>query len=935
MQRLLLFILAFFAVLQASAQGVTVYGSVRSATDQSALPGASVVLTRVTYDTKSGTATDTAGVFRFGNVQAGMYTLEVSYLGFKPLTKSVLVREEVVNLGKLELEEAATTIKEVQVVGRVPLGEQKGDTTSFNAGAFKTAPDASAEDLVQKMPGITVVNGAIQAQGQDVKQVLVDGKRFFGDDPSAALRNLPADVIANIEIFDKKSDKAELTGVDDGNEAKTINIVTKPDRRNGVFGKASAGYGTDNRYMIGASLNFFNGDRRLTFTGLSNNINMLDFSVGETPGGGMRGRRQPSGGGTTTGLISTNTFGLNYSDMWSDKVEVTGNYKFTDRDIQNDQYRVQQYILAADSGRVYTENNLSSTRTTDHQFNLRLDYDINENNRLLFTPSLTVQQVDASESISASTVNNNGAINETQNNTTSDNISYTLKNNLYFSHKFGTPGRTIAASLNTSISGTDADNALMANTVYYRGDNTSLAQDQQVSLDRNGFTWSGDVTYTEPVGENGQLQAQYTIGNQLNNSDRRTYTLQAEEQQYTYLDTTLSSKYSSDYLTQRFGTGYQYNKNSLRVRVGAAYQVAELDSEQQFPEENTLSRTFVNVLPDAQLRYKLSDTRSLDFNYSTSVNAPNVEQLQEVVDTSNPLQLTQGNAALEPSYQHSFRAGLRDFNRETNQMFFVGLFGSVSQNYIGSSLIRAEGEPVSLESGLVLEPGQQLSQPVNLDGYWNVRSVFHYGRPVNFLSSNFGLNGSIGYTRTPGLANGELSYVSSPNFGAGLMLSSNISEKVDFTISSNSTYNIVKNSLQPALDNNYFNQNTNLKLNLIFWKGLVYRTELNHQAYAGLSEGYDNNYLLWNMSISKKLFKNQQGELSLSVNDLLQQNVSLQRNLAAQYVEDVQSSALQRYFMLTFTYNLRNFSGGQTPKQDRNFPGPPPGGFQGGGPPQG
>ncbi|WP_299761567.1 outer membrane beta-barrel protein [uncultured Pontibacter sp.] len=917
MQRLLFFILAFFAVLQASAQGVTVYGSVRSATDQSALPGASVVLTRVTYDTKSGTATDTAGVFKFGNVQAGMYTLEVSYLGFKPLTKSVQVQEGMVNLGKLELEEAATTIKEVQVVGRVPLGDQKGDTTSFNAGAFKTAPDASAEDLVQKMPGITVVNGTIQAQGQDVKQVLVDGKRFFGDDPSAALRNLPADVIASIEIFDKKSDKAELTGVDDGNEAKTINIVTKPDRRNGVFGKASAGYGTDNRYMIGASLNFFDGDRRITFTGLSNNINMLDFSVGETPGGGMRGRRSPSGGGNTSGLISTNTFGLNYSDMWSDKVEVTGNYKFTDRDIQNDQYRVQQYILAADSGRVYTENNLSSTRTTDHQFNLRLDYDINENNRLLFTPSLTLKQVDTNESISASTVNNNGAINETQNNTASDNISYTLKNNLYFSHKFGTPGRTVAASLNTSISGTDASNALMANTVYYRGNNTNLAQDQQVSLDRNGFTWSGDVTYTEPVGENGQLQAQYTIGNQLNNSDRRTYTLQAEEQQYTYLDTTLSSKYSSDYLTQRFGTGYQYNKNSLRVRVGAAYQVAELESEQQFPEENTLSRTFVNVLPDAQLKYKFSDTRNLDFNYSTSVNAPNVEQLQQVVDTSNPLQLTQGNAALEPSYQHTFRAGLRDFNRETNQMFFVGLFGSISHNYIGSSLVRAEGEPVKLENGLVLEPGQQLSQPVNLDGYWNVRSVFHYGLPVNFLSSNFGLNGSIGYTRTPGLANGELSYVSSPNFSAGLMLSSNISEKVDFTISSNATYNIVKNSLQPALDNNYFNQNTNLKLNLIFWKGLVYRTELNHQAYAGLSEGYDNNYLLWNMSISKKLFKNQQGELSLSVNDLLQQNVSLQRNLAAQYVEDVQSSALQRYFMLTFTYNLRNFSGGQDSQQER------------------
>ncbi|CAM3846986.1 outer membrane beta-barrel protein [Pontibacter korlensis] len=926
MQRLFLFIFALFTASQLYAQGATVFGTVQSAQDKSALPGASVVLKRITYDSSTGVATDVAGAFRFSNVVPGMYMVEVNYLGFKPLEKKVLVQQNTVNLGVLELEESSTTIKEVQVVGRVPLGDQKGDTTSFNAGAFKTTPDASAEDLVQKMPGITIQNGAIQAQGEDVKQVLVDGKRFFGDDPGTALRNLPADVIANIEIFDKKSDQAELTGVNDGNELKTINIVTKPNSRNGAFGKASAGYGTDDRYMLGASLNFFNGDRRLTVTGLTNNINMLDFSVGETPGGGMRGRRPPFGGTTTTGLISTNTFGLNYSDMWGDKLEVSGNYKFTERDIENNQYRIQQYILAADSGRVYTENNLSNIHTTDHQFNLRLDYKLNENNRLLLTPSLTVQQRNLNENIAATTLNDNGLINETQNQTASDNLSYTLKNSLYFSHKFGMPGRTISTTLNTSVSATDGESSLLANTIYYRGNNGDVSQDQQVKLDRAGLTWSGEVAYTEPLSKNGQLQLQYTIGNQLNDSDKRTYKLFEEGQGYTSLDTTLSNKFESEFLTQRFGTGYQYSKDNLRIRVGAGYQVATLQSDKEFPTSFTLKRTYANILPDAQVDYKLSDTRNFDINYSTSVNAPAVEQLQEVIDNSNPLQLTRGNTALKPSYQHSFRTGLRDFNRETNQVFFVGLFGNITQSYVGNSIIRAEGEEVTLPDGQVLEPGQQLTQPVNLNGYWNVRSVFHYGKPLNLLSSNLGVHGTVGYIRTPGLTNGELSYVSSPNFGLGLMLSSNISENVDFTVSSNSHYNVVKNSLQPELNNNYFTQNSNVKLNWIFWKGLVYRTELNQQAYAGLSEGYDNNYLLWNMSISKKLFKNQQGEISLSVNDLLKQNVSLQRNLAAQYVEDVQSSALQRYFMLTFTYNLRNFSGEQAPQQDRSFPGPPPAG---------
>ncbi|MCJ8164499.1 TonB-dependent receptor [Pontibacter sp. E15-1] len=928
MKKILLLLFAVCTVSQVLAQGVNVFGTVQSATDKAALPGARVELTRITYNSKTGLSADANGNFKFEGVVPGMYTLEISYLGFSQLVKSVLVKQDFVNLGNLEMEESSTAIREVQVVGHVPLGEQKGDTTSYNAGAFKTAPDASAEDLVQKMPGVTIQDGTIQAQGQDVKQVLVDGKRFFEGDPSTALRNLPADIIASIEIFDKKSDQAELTGVSDGNEAKTINIVTKPGSKNGVFGKASAGYGTDNRYMLGASLNYFQGDRRITFTGITNNINMLDFSIGETPGGGMRGRRPPMDGGTTSGLIATNTFGLNYSDTWGDKVDVSGNYKFTQRDIQNNQSRVQQYILPADSGRVYTEDNLSNTNTMNHSFNLRLDYAINENNRLLYTPSLRVEQQQVSQELTAVTANDNGAINETQNSTASDNTSYTFENNLLFSHKFGLPGRTFSTSLKTSMSAFDGESTLQANTVYATDAANPLVQDQQLALERTGLEWEGEVAYTEPVGQQGQLQLQYTIGNQWNTSDRSTFGL--TEQGYTRLDTAQTNSFGSDYLTQRFRTGYQHTTDKLRLSVGAGYQVAALQSEQTFPEASSLERDFAAILPDAQLRYKLTDTRNIDFRYNTSLNPPNVLQLQEVVDYTNPLQLTQGNAALQPSYQHSFRGGLRDFNHEANQVFFVGLFGNVTQNYIGNSITRAEGEEVALADGQVLAEGQQLVQPVNLDGYWNLRTFVHYGQPINFLSSNIGVRGSLGYTRTPGLSNGALSYVSSPNAGLGLTLSSNISENVDFTLSTNSTYNLVHNSLQPEFNSNYFNQNTNLKLSYTFWKGLVYRTELNQQSYAGLSDAYDSNYLLWNMSLSKKLFKNQQAEISLSVNDLLQQNVSLQRNLAAQYVEDVQSSALQRFFMLTFTYNLRNFGSGDAPRQERGFPdGPPPGGMPG------
>ncbi len=934
MRRLFILFQLLALGFSAFAQNISITGKAVDAADQTALPGATVALIRMLDSTQTVTQTSATGEFKF-SVPPGNYYLRISFVSYRTLQKTIPAMESL-NLGNLGLEVEAQVLQTVTVVGKIPPGEMKGDTTLYNAAAFKTAPDASAEDLVQKMPGITMANGTLQAQGEDVKQVLVDGKRFFSDDPSAALRSLPADVIASIEIFDKKSDQAEFSGVDDGNAAKTINIVTKPDKRNGYFGKASAGYGTDNKYMVGVAVNSFDGDQRLTLTGLTNNINMLDFSVGETPGGGMRGRRPPMGGGTTSGLISTNTLGLNYSDMWGQKVEVSGNYKFTNRGITNNQFRIQNYTLPSDSNQVYTESRLSSTTNTDHQLNFRLNYKLNENNRLLITPSLSVKESTADNAVSSATSNANGPLNQSDNTTASESQSLTFNNNILYSHNFGRTKRSLSASLNTSYTTVDAENLLQANTVYYRGTATSLDQNLFTNQDRTGFSWTGDLTYNEPIGTYGQGQLMYTVGNQFNDADQRSYDFDEATGTYSQLEPNLSNTFQSTYLTQRFGTGYQFNKDALRVRFNVRYQLATLDNDQVYPYENTYTRRFDNILPSAEMNYKFSATQNLNFNYTTRTTAPSVDQLSEAIDNSNPLLLYQGNFALQQSYQHNIRSGFRYFSPETNRVFFVGLFGSVTQDYIGNSITRATTEPITLANGLVLEKGQQLITPVNLDGFVNARTFFHFGQPVDFLSSNFGLNGSVGYTRTPGLTNQVLNVASATNVGGGLSLSSNISEKIDFNISTNSSYNFVQNSLQGQSNSNYFTQSTNLKYNWIFGPGLVYRTELHHQYNAGLSEGYNANYLLWNMSISKKLFPNQQGEISLSVNDLLNQNVSVQRNITAQYVEDVQSSVLQRFFMLTFTYNLRNFSGSAPaePSRDHNFPGSPRGGAPGG-PPQG
>lgn len=227
---------------QSFSQRIPIRGVVQNASDKSPMPGAIVSIQKTTDEQPTnGVMTDGNGEFKFENIAQGTYYVRINYLGFKPISKTVEVENEAIDLGTLLLVEDVNVLNEVKVVGQIATSVLKGDTTEFNAGAFKTAADASAQELIQKLPGVTMEDGKVQAQGEDVQQILIDGKPYFGTDVAKALQSLPAEVIANIQIFNKKSDKAEMTGIDDGEEIKTINIVTKPDRRRGQFGKITGG----------------------------------------------------------------------------------------------------------------------------------------------------------------------------------------------------------------------------------------------------------------------------------------------------------------------------------------------------------------------------------------------------------------------------------------------------------------------------------------------------------------------------------------------------------------------------------------------------------------------------------------------------------------------------------------------------------------------
>lgn len=899
-----LFYLFFFlfSISQLSAQTYSIRGKVKQAGTEITIPNATVLIQNLPDSVQvEGMISDLDGEFEIANIREGEYLLKIQYLGFENLYKSIHVTQDL-DLGVLGLKEQATALDEVTISARRSQGEQRGDTTLYNADAFKTLRDASAQTLIQKLPGVISQDGSLQAQGEAITQILVDGKPFFGGDINTALQNLPAEVIQGIEIFDQKSDKALLSGFDDGVRMKTINIITKPDRRKGQFGKATVGYGTDDHYLAGASINVFNEDQRITFTGLSNNINVLDYSSDAN----AQSNNRPQ-----NGLITTNILGVNYSDNWGEKIKISGSYLFNQRKNTSQSSLSREYVTGSESDQLYTEESRETRTNQDHRFDMRFEYNINENNRILYRPRVSATFDTENSGFFGNSVNNAGPLNQTENIRTSDNQDYDMFHRLFYSHKFDKEGRSLTLSANTGSHG-DKDNAnRTATNIYYQPNERTEIINQNITRDRTGSDWETGISYTEPLGKNGQMELEYEIGNRYNSSDQLTFDILNEEltNPDLSLDTALSNSFESKYLRQELELGYQYQLEKLKFQAEIEYQNATLKNEQLFPAIGSLDRTFQSFLPTVRFDYTFSSNTNFELDYDTDVDAPSVGQLQNVIDNSNPLQLKTGNPSLNQSYSNRMRLRFRSNNPENDRSWFVFAQYNLLDNAVSNSTFTAQ-EATELPGGIILEKGSQLSKPVNLNGYKDFRSWVSYGIPLDFVKSNFNINGGFSSTKRPGQVNDQLSFNNSSKISTGLSLSSNISDQIDFNISTRFSYNDVKNTLNANLNNQYYNQRSRLNLSWIIWEGIIYRLDVNHQLNSGLSAGYDANVVLMNMSIGKKVFGNQRGEISLNVYDLLGQNRSVYRNVTDSYVEDGQNNVMQRYFMLSFSYNIRHFNKG-------------------------
>jgi hypothetical protein len=942
MIRSLAFFLLFSVIGSAAmAQTAIVTGSLIDTEDQSVMAGATVSLVSKTDSARQyRVASDNKGVFSFPEVAFDTFTLKISSLGYDKMRQTVIVDNTVKDLGTLSLSKSGKELTDVVVVAQAPPVTQKGDTIQYSASQYKVNPDATASDLITKMPGITVdQSGTVTAHGDQVKSVTVDGKKFFGDDATAALQNLPADVIDKIQVFDKLSDQAALTGFDDGNSVRAINIVTKANMRNGQFGKVFAGYGTDNKYNAGGNVNFFNKDRRISFVGLFNNINQQNFSSQDLLGFSNSGSGGRGGGGQRTGssalqvgqqngISATNAFGINYSDMWGKKLEVQGSYFFNNSNVNNDQLSSTQYFLSDSTNQFVNQHTTSRTKNFNHRLNLRFDYTFDSANILTLTPVLSFQKNNSNTGITGNTFSDamHSISDTTNNNTNASAHGYNLSNNILFRHAFHKKGRSISLNVGTTLTKNDGDNYQQTFTQYYQ-DSVNIndsTQNFHTNTTSNGYQLNGNLVYTEPIGKKSQLQFNYNSGYTKNNANTGFFQYDSASKAYSNLDTAFSNKFENTVLTNSPGVTYRVGDKNNMFAVGVSYLNTLLSSNQQFPIDTTIkNRSFNNVLPNLMWRKKLSANANLRILYRASTTVPSISQLQNVPNVSNGLFVTMGNPYLKQQTSNTVSSRYTYTNTKKGTSFFANVYFQQISNYIGSSTFIASRDSV-ITPNVILKAGSQLTRPVNLDGYYSLRSFLTYGLPLKFIKSTVNLNAGFTWAANPGIVNNVSTLSNNYAYSGGAVIASNISQYIDFTLSYSGTYNVI----QPQQNKNYFSQTIGIKFNLLDKKGWFFNNDLSNQSYSGLTAGFNQNYWLWNVAAGKKFFKNQNGELKLSVFDLLNQNQSVTRTVTGTYVEDDRNLVLQQYFMLTFTYKLKSFGTPETKEKGGDRMGP----HQGGGP---
>ena len=937
---------AFLLNLNTYAQsGREVSGTVQDSTGVT-LPGTTVQLLTGTDSTT--VITNAKGGFVFNPVKTNQFSLVIRSIGYRALKRRFILDADnkPVMLAPIILKTETYMLNTVTIADVNPV-KLKEDTIEFNADAYKVRDNAPVEDVLKKLPGVDVdKDGNVTAQGKSVTKVRVNGKDFFGGDLKTATRNLPADIVQNIQIIDDYGDQANLTGVKTGEPDKVLNITIKQSKNYGYFGQASAGGGKDaipgiasdkegNRYVAQANVFSFSGDRQLAFLGNLNNTNtnLFTFAAGGPrgggPGGPTAGRNSSS---TTNGITTARSFGFNYRDSWGKKITAYGSYSFADNSVFTLSNTIQNNLSPSNPS-TSTQNSSQNDENLNHRFNFNIEYKPDTVNYIKITPSFAYAKVNSTQAGSSSLINNAETISNYNFNTLSNSSEPNYGANILFNHRFNSHGRNF--SLNVGA-GSYSINKYQNPVYTYIEGAANAPLNQFINTDSRTDSIGTTLSFLEPVSKRGYLELNYAYHYAYTTADKLTDTLadNGNREQYDLL----SNNYNSTFITNRFGLNYRFIAKKYNYTLGVVAQPSVLKGQSSMAGASTNISMF-NFAPTARFIYNFSRNQSLSFNYNGSSSQPTYTELQPVTDFSNASYPVQGNPDLKPEFNNNLSIKYNKFNFETGNVFFSNFSFTKTDNKIVANTINYP-KVYAPDSKLA---GSILTQYLNADGYYSASGFYVFAKPWEKRKYNLFFPGNISYTN-------NVSYISNvdadtyqmtteKNIAKNLVLSQGVRFRVSIAdvidAEASTTYSINKsnNSISQAnINNNFRMLNLGLNGKNYVWKDWTLSYDYSKVLYYGYTGATNPNIL--NTYIERRFLKQNIGTLRLSAMDVFNQNTGYTSTQSGSYVTQTNSNRLGRYYLLTFTLKLQKFAGKRPTMGGPGGPGgPPPGGGPGGPPP--
>lgn len=863
--------------------------------------------------------TDNAGRFEITGIPDGDYRLLFTHVNYhnRNVFFSISENEKSKDLGRVRMDDKTQMLAEVVVTNEAPPVTMIGDTVQYNAGSFKVQPNASVEQLLKKLPGVKVEkDGTVKAQGEKVTRVLVDGKEFFGNDPKLATKNLPADAVDKVQVYDKQSDQAELTGFEDGNYEKTINLKLKADKKKGVFGKVSAGGGTDGRYEGKANVNSFKGARQMSMLAMGNNTNAEGFSFMDILNftGGM-GKAQGGGGsfsinvsaddaalmgmaGNTNGINTMLGGGLNYNNIIGTKLDLQSSF-FSNRlspDIER--HTSRQNFLQGGAVNYYSSNSYSNKINNTQRLNLNLLYQIDSQHSIRFMPSISYQSAKSQSNSDYRTLASNFNL---QNDGTSfnqgENSGFNFKNEIMFRKKFKKRGRTFSAFLQTTINEMDGDGFLNSLTNFYNINTGSVMNrdtiNQQYTNTGDQKGYNARLVYTEPILKRSLLEFSVGKSNNKNQSEQVTRDFNKTSGKFDLVNELQTNDFINTYGYTNAGLRMRTQKRKYNYSFGLTWQNAELEGKViSGIKDSTLSKSFNNLLANASFKYNFSKFKSFSITYNTFTTQPTVSQLQPIADVSNRLHIRQGNPDLKQEYTHALQGSLNLLSPYKNKNLFFFFNAMKTNNKI------VNNDSINLLTGV------RYTKPVNVDGIHNLNVNLSYSVPARFVKGTFEVSTRSSLYKGKQFINSTENSINTWTLGPEVRLDMNLHEKLNMMMSVNIDYTKTKYSLQSSLNTNYLRHEYSLSADWQMPASFFLSSEFTYTKNSQRIEGYNVDVPTWNASISKQFLKYNRGELKLSIYDILNRNIGISRNTNQNYIEDVRVNTLRRFCLLSFTYSL-------------------------------